>query len=347
MRAELFKNNEISQIIYAESLNRLLLKESFVELKEAPSVLFISTQPFYERYYEKLTNIFEKKGQYHWYICPNNSGINSIEMFQKIISFIEEMKIPKETVIFGAGNEGVYHLCGVIEKNSPFVSRFIYVPTTMTGFIHALNGHSYLLNHSLGMTMEQFALPERVVYDTMLNELEPIDSWATDFYSLVKLGILYQKELLAELYQASKSEKHAAFSPFLKSIIEILQSEKETLDPYGLAVSQSFYQLRESHYLSRNQKMYIGFLLQTLWGIMSNEINFDFNKFYRWFEGIVGLDLSLPNQMITYDLAESIVNELVRYEEIEQVEAIGSVQIKKIPTIEEMYQVIDVYRNFK
>lgn len=345
MRTTFNKNNETTQIIYAESFNRLLFQQNFSELTHFPCVLFVTSQPFYEMYYEKMTTLFEDQTQYHWFICPTPESINQFELYHRILTYMEEMKLAEGTLLFGAGDSFIYHLCGTLKVTSFYISNFFYVPTTMTGFTHSLTGEAALLSSSLAIYTKQFVLPERVVYDTMLNELEPIESWTEDFITLVKLGVTCKKELLTNLYQASKSKKHAFFAPFVETVIEILETTHFSSLTYGLLFSKSFYQLNESHYLSQNQKSDIGFLLHTLWGIKENQIDFEFRKFYLWFEQIVGRKLLLPNQMITYDLAKSISFEVNRHKNLECLVSIGQLEKKNSPSIESLYSVIEEYRN--
>lgn len=345
MRTTFNKNDEISQVIYAESFNRLLFQQNFSELAHFPCVLFVTSQPFYEMYYEKMTTLFEDQTRYHWFICPTPESVNQFDLYHRILNYIEEMKLPEGSLLLGAGDSFIYHLCGTLKVTSLYLSNFFYIPTTMTGFTHSLTGEAVLLSSTLAVYTKQFVLPERVVYDTMLSEMEPVETWTEDFITLVKLGITSKREMLTNLYQASKSKHHAFFAPFIEPVIEILETKDISSLMYGLLFSKSFYRLNESHYLSQNQKSDIGFLIQTLWGIKESQIDFDFRKFYLWFEQIVGRKLSLPIQMITYDLAKSISLEVKRYKSLDCLTSIGQLKENNIPSIESLYPVIEEYRN--
>lgn len=347
MRKLFNKNNQTSDVIYAESLNRLLNKDELAFLQDASCVLFVTTQPFYEFYYDKFINLLKKEQKFHWYICPNNESINYIERYQKALNYIEEMRLPVNSIIVGAGNQKIYHLCGFLKETSIYLDDFTYIPTTVSGFLEALNGRANLLNASFSISARRYVLPDRLVYDTMLNELETKDTWVEGFFSLIKLGLANDAEVFEMLSNMSTNDVKKPFSPFLEMIVETQEKNQTDNVIYLLAFAKSFYHLTESHYLSGIQKEQIAFLLYFFWCLKKNTIDFDFKNFILWYEEMIKIDLTLPKQMNTYDLAESIIIELERFSEITAIETIGKSAIFEKPTMEEMYHVVESFKLIK
>ena len=200
------------------------------------------------------------------------------------------------------------------------------------------------MNSSLSISAAQYLLPETIVYDTMLNELENDSYWSEDFLSLIKLGVFLDLDLFELLTQLSPTNKNQAWTPYLELVIDALEKEHFSFNLLLTSVGKSFYQLNESHYLNLRQKEYIAFLLVFFWNLKKEEIYFDFEAFFYWFQEMVEVDLRLPAQMNTYDLAESVCLELGRFSEMISLEVIGKFKVREIPTIEEMYHVIESYR---
>lgn len=349
MRKVWIEKEQKIEIVYAESLNRLVFQGFFDHLNQQASVLFICTQPFYEYFYEKFSTLFNSDKQFHWYICPNNKKTQQTDTYNKILDFIEEINLPSDALILGGGKDEIYHVCGQLVNNSLYLSTFTYLPTTMSGFVDALIGETYLLNEKAIPVAKQYVLPDVLVYDTMLSELEKPQLWATSFYSLVNLAVTKNAELLRQLYQASQSVNYENFSPYIESIIETVGNKKEEdyLMPFGISFTKAFYNLSEAHYINMSQKQYIGFLIHLLWSKKVSGFSFEYEKFYCWFEQIVAQDLALPEQMLSSDLAESIITELDRQQKVTYIKEIGSLGIRKPPLIEEMYEVIEEYRTIK
>ena len=347
MKKNIFKDNQNCELIYLESLNRLISQEHFSYLNNSQSILFITTQEFYEFYYDKFTRDLDIKTPYHWYICPNNDAINYTKTFQKVLTYIEEMKIPENTIIVAAGNDKIFHLTGQIKKISPFISKFIYIPSTLKGLMTSITGVSYLLNDKLTISMKQNSLPESIVYDTMLNELEDNQTWSEDFFELIKLSLILDVELFHTIVQYVSREKEALWSPFTEAIIEMIENEPVEVNYYLTNLSKSFYRLNESHYLTGEEKENITFLLFLFYSLKKNNISFDFEKFIQWLVQSGNFNVSLPSQMNTYDLAESMVAEMNRLSHMIVLKEIGNVTLSEIPTLEEMYHVIEKYRTIK
>lgn len=347
MKKIMSKKNQSCELIYLESLNRLIAQNHFSYLEKNSSILFISTQRFYEYYYEKITRDLKETITYHWYICPNNDGINYTKSFQRILQYIEEMKIPENTVILAAGNDKIFHLAGQIKNNSPFISNFTYVPTTLKGLMTSLSGISYLLNDKLTISMEQKSLPETIVYDTMLNELEDNQTWSEDFFELIKFSLMLDNELFKTIVPYISKEKDVLWSPFLDAIIEMIEEAEIETNFYLTNLSKSFYQLHESHYLTGEEKENISFLIFLLWSLKKNSLSFDFEAFVHWLVKYGGFHLELPIQMNTYDLAECMVKEMNRLTQMIIIQDIGKVSLSEIPTLEEMYHVVESYRTIK
>ncbi|HCM90112.1 MULTISPECIES: hypothetical protein [Vagococcus] len=349
MRKLRIEKEQKIEIVYAESVNRLVLQGFFDHINQHSCVLFVCTQPFYEYFYEKFTTLFSSDKKFHWYICPNNKRLQQVEAYHEILDFIEEVNLPSDTLILGGGKAEIYHVCGQLVNNSLYLSTFIYLPTTMSGFVDSLIGETYLLNEKTIPVVKQYVLPDVLVYDTMLSELEKPQLWATSFYSLVNLAVTKNADLLRQLYQASQSVNYKNFSPYIETVIKTVLNDNQVtyLIPFGTAFTKAFYHLGEAHYLNMAQKQYIGFFIHLLWSKKVGNFNFEYEKFYVWFEQIVAQDLSLPEQMLSSDLAESIVTELDRQENVAYIKEIGSLGVRKIPLIEEMYEVIEEYRTIK
>ncbi|MGX7023910.1 hypothetical protein [Vagococcus hydrophili] len=334
-------------IVYAESLNRLITQGYFSNLEDFSSVLFVSSQPFYEYYYDKFSKLFSSSLEFQWYICPNNIKARGIDTFQSILEYMEEMTTPENTLIIGAGGAELFHLCGALKKSSPYLSAFYYLPSTLSGFIDSLFGEVWLNNSKAIPSMKQKLLPDRVVYDTMLMELETREVWRESFFKLIHLAVTQNAELLKKIYQVSLSENYENFSPFIASIIQVIKKENQFSSSFGKSFTKAFYRLEEAHYLNISQKEYIGFLLHLLWTLERSEVQFDYNKFYFWFESIVGIELKLPEQMLITDLTESLLIELTRYQKILCLKEIGQVDMVNIPDQEELFKVIEMYRRIK
>ncbi|MGO3733474.1 MAG: hypothetical protein ACTJHC_09900 [Vagococcus sp.] len=344
MKRIIIKGTKSVEVVYAESLNRLITADYFNSLVEFPSTLFISTQSFYECYYDKLGSLFSDVTQFNWYICPDHGALNHIKMYNDVLAFIEEMELPRHTIVVGIGDYPMYHLCGFLQETSSYIGAFYFIPTTLTGFIHCLSGEAFLLNHQLKVAVHQTAIPERIIYDTMLHELESSDTWEQDFLSLVKIGLTSDRELLFKLYE-SNNRQHFSFSSYVEEVMSILLQQDHLSYLFGLTFSNSFYRLAESHYLTQQQKKYIGMLLHTYWSVVRNNLAFDMVTFTNWFQTFLNVDLRLPKQMVTYDLAEAIEMEMARSKKIACLNSIGSIEYVTTPSLDELYKVIDTYRN--
>ncbi|MBO0476826.1 hypothetical protein DOK76_07075 [Vagococcus sp. DIV0080] len=347
MKKTVIKQQQSCDITYNKALNRLMTQDYFAYLNDTPCVLFISTQSFYELYYDKFASLIKESDKFYWYLCPDNESINFVKTYNKILVYIEEMKLPVDTSIVSAGNDHLYHLCGALKQTSPYISDFTYLPTSITGFIASLQGKAYLLNQSLTISVEQYVLPDRLVYDTMLNELETKNTWSDDLFNVAKLGVLTNKDLLKLLSREVIETSNRSWAPFLELIIESL--EQETTPPVFMLsnISKSFYQLHEAHYLLPSEKEQISFLLFLLWNLKKAEITFDFEGFMKWLYRNGTFNFRLPIQMTTYDIAKVFVDELHRLDQIPYLTKIGDLGVSKAPSIEEMYHVVESYRKIK
>ncbi len=344
MRKTIIQRDNECEVIYAESIDRLIQQNSFKELQTARHVLFVTTQPFYEFYYEKFTKITPSGTEFHWYICPRKENLNEVKLYLKLLSYIEEMKLPTETIIIGAGNHEIFHLCGSLKVSSMYLDHFFYIPTTVAGFSQALRGISYLIQTPFTVCTQQYVLPDRLIYDTMLNELEERKVLLEDFSYLLQLGMAHDIELFSSLLNVKLLSEYQSFAPFLEAVIDIWQHSDETVDVYIKAITKSFYELPESHYLSIYQKERISFLFYFLWCLKKAKVPFDFASFYKWYQQKVDENLMLPIQMNTYELAESMTQELSRYSTFLGLKQIGKIEKQAIPTLEEMYEVVETYR---
>lgn len=344
MRRDFIKENQTSEVVYAESLNRLISHNHYFSfLKQAPSVLFISTQAFYENYYDRFGFLFNGEGTFNWYICPDTPNLNNINTYQRILTYIEEMKLPTGTALVAAGSDKIHYLCSVLEQSSIYLKGYTYIPTSMSGFLAGLSGKGKLVNEQNIVTSECFTLPERLIYDTMLSELEAPDKWTEDFFQLLKLS-LYSSNDLFELLSAISFHEQRPWTPYVEQVIDCF--EKETLENDLMigSLKKGFYQLTESHYITLQEKEQISFLLYFLWCLKKETIPFDFPLMVKWLKEVMGSSLSLPKVMNTYELAESITMELGRLDKGVSLSQIGVMKESPLPTMEEMYHVIESYR---
>lgn len=332
-----------SEIVYAESLSRLLQQEHFSFLTEYSSVLFVTSQSFYENYYDKFSAIFKSDTLFNWYVCPRYNDIHTISSYEGIVSYIEEMKLPVNTVLVGAGNEKIHYLCGFLRSTSFYIAHYLFLPTTMKGFINAIKSKGSLLIANHLTISNLYALPEQIIYDTMLIELEGEDSWFNDYFELLKLSLYSSDELFQLLSQAS-FKRPQSWTPYIEMVIDCLESKQVEIDVPLMAITRSFYELTESHYMTLVEKEQISFLLYFYWCLKKGNVDFNFKLLVDWLIELLPSNLKLPPKMNTYELAESITNELGRYDHVVGLNQMGSSKIIDRPTMKEMYHVIESYR---
>lgn len=332
-----------SDIVYAESLSRLLQQEHFSFLTEYSSVLFVTSQSFYENYYDKFSAIFESDTLFNWYVCPSYNEIHSISNYERVVNYIEEMKLPVNTILVGAGNEMIHFLCSYLRATNFYLSHYLLLPTNMKGFINALKPIGSLVIANQRTISNLYALPEQIIYDTMLIELEGEDSWFSDFFELLKLSLFSSNELFQLLSQTS-FKRYQPWTPYVELVIDSLEEGQVGIDVSLMAVTRSFYELTESHYMTLVEKEQVSFLLYFYWCLKKGNVDFNFNLLVKWLTKLLPSNLRLPPKMNTYELAESITNELARYDRVLGLYQLGISEKIDSPTMKEMYHVIESYR---
>lgn len=342
MRQIIEKKQEVLELTYAETLNKLIHESYFDELLDKSHVLFVSTEDYYELWYDKLIHLAPSIDAFHWYILPNSIKHNTLETYKDVIVYIDEMALPKETLLFSIGSASCYHLCGYVAATSNYITGWYYLPSDMVGLIDSLSGEAMLVNDKQVNQCRVSLLPQKVVYDLHLSpDADVYVDTVQEFNLLLRIGFLTNRGLLDVLFKHVTDNQLTAYLP---EIIDSTLTLPLNYQEFGQLFSKGLYEMHEGHYLDSTQKECIGLLLHLTWAFDRGDLTFDRETFYDWVAQIVPINLGLPRSMMTYDLSEAILAECQRSQNILGLAEIGKGCNSSLPTLNELYHAIESYR---
>lgn len=344
MKQIIEKEEKVLELTYAETLNKLIHEGYFEELMRKTHVLFVSSEDYYELWYDKLIQLVPTIDAFHWYILPNAVKHNTLDAYKELIDYIDEMALPKETLLFSMGDASCYHLCGYVAATSSYITGLYYLPSDIVGLIDSLSGEAMLDDRKRLNQCRLSLLREKVVYDLHLTpETDVYVHTVQEFNLLLRVGFLTNQGLLETLFNHFMDNQLIAYLP------EIIESSLKLPTDYrsfGQLFSKGLYEMHEGHYLDSTQKECIGLLLHLTWAFDRGGLTFDRETFYDWVAQIVSINLRLPRRMVTYDLSEAILKECQRSPRILGLTQIGEACDTSLPTLEELYHAIESYRTY-
>lgn len=344
---EVYRNNgQKSEIIFAEPVAVVTKKELVQQAQDYDAVFILSNQEYYDSYYEMFSPILLNKSWGNWFICPNHPSEHQMKQLQTILEFMEEMTIPEHTLLFGLGNEAIFHLSGYLAAHSRYIQTFVYFPISVTSFVTGLYGQSDILLSVDRPVLSTLRLPDTIIYDVMIAPEKHDVNFLEELFTLVHLGLSTDHEYLQMMYKTVaqlKGWQSKFLAPLIKPTIALFQTYRPSDSHFGLAFANGFYHVEGSYYLPRIQRKFIGLLLQVLWSQREQGFSFQFENFVGWLTA-AGVDCRIPETILSADLAAGIAKECRRFSTCPTLKKIGRLASGERPTEQRLYDTITMYR---
>ncbi|MGO2083589.1 hypothetical protein [Vagococcus sp.] len=331
-------NGRKVDVFYVESLNRLLKEGRLDCWLQEENILFMSQPSLYEQYYDRFLKRLKNKEGFHWFIAPVNPINETLSSFLRVLAFIEEMKLPKKLIVIGIGDEMIYHLGAILRETSPYVRQFIYVPSSFAGFSLAINQTAFLYGQRLDNAIEQKALPDGLIYDTMMVDTSKRSISSLSFLRLFQFGLQQNKEVLQRLFVGNDQ-----YSSYAEEVFQLAEAKVSIDYQYGICFSRALLQTEGNHHLDFEQKIWLGVLLQLAWSVERMKFKLDLNRIKRWLEQTLSKALYLPAQLLRSELSERIMAECLREGELTVLSGLGQSLKTTIPTRVEVEKIIKIF----
>ncbi|MGY3766052.1 hypothetical protein ACWOAH_05785 [Vagococcus vulneris] len=330
-----------TNVIYAESLNRLLQSGDLNSILKKPSLLIISTAEDYERWYNRITKHCLSADSFQWFICTNDYIIENVTTMNRIFDFIEEVSLPKKTGILGIGNAAIADLCGNVTVMNQFTEELYFIATEFSGFIRVLQGNFRLINDRLVSIVQTKYDAELLIYAA---ETEHKDQAVLSFFYLIQHAIVNNRQLLKTIYQVSYYDRTRFTSYCDRLLIDYEKTPIKSL-VFGNVFTTGICKAEGSHYLNFMQKKWLGLLLQFFWCNEQLGVKMKDKELIRWFQWLSQESLVIPENVLSTDLCQSICKESRRYTDISQllVETTEGKQIRH-PTEDGLLRVVEKLR---
>lgn len=334
------QDHKQSLVTFGEPLNKAVPKD----FGAGSHVIILTNQKYYDRSFEKITQLFQHSLDIDWYICRNQLYSNNMQEFQAILAFLERFPRNQKYLFCSYGNEGVTALTGFLDQVSLFDSSYCCLSVSLRSLMKALVARQEIVARDGRGVLQVANLPTAIFFDQTLTAAQG-DGKLVDFLLLIRCGLVCDQSFLQGLFQ-NFPEAQQVFSRSFVSLVPQLasfyQERQESIESYGKLFELAFYETAQGHLLSANMKRFWGILFHLLWNHHSVPLDLDMVKFCRWLQR-VGLPLTLPKDFSFTEYGIAVLKVAKDLPPAEIYHKIGQLRETRYPTNEELVNLTDTY----
>lgn len=330
-----------SLVTFGEPLNKAVPKD-FARQRH---VIILTNQKYYDRSFEKITQLFQHSLDIDWYICRNQLYSNNMQEFQDILAFLERFPRNRNYLFCSYGNEGVTALTGFLDQVSLFNSSYCCFSVSLRSLMKALVTRQEIVGRDGRPVLQVANLPERIFFDQTLTEAQG-EGKLVDFLLLIRCGLVCSQSFLQELFQNFPEAQQVTSRSFVSLVPQLAtfyQEQQSAIESYGKLFEQAFYETSQGHLLSANMKRFWGILFHLLWNQQCLPLDLDMVKFWRWLQR-VGLPLRLPAAFSFTEYGIAVLKVAKDLPPTEIYHKIGQLAEKRYPTNEELMGLAETYQ---
>lgn len=332
---------EQTRISYGETLNRAISSEEVAD----NHVIILTNQRYYDRSFEKISQLFATAADLDWYICSNSLHCNNVKEMMALLDFLERFPRNQKYLFVAYGNEGIMELTGFITESTVFKSRFWCLPVSLRSFARALVMNRRILRKDDQTLLQTKILPEAVFFDQTISEAQN-EGKLVDLLILIKSGIVCDYGFLQNLYKNYPDREKVfdrSFVALLPQLISFYEERGSEIEEFGLLFQQAFYQTEQGHLLSSNMKRFFATLFHFIWSQEVNKSQFHLKNFCVWLYRC-GLPLFLPEQISLSDYGLQVLALAEIAPPLSVYSQPGVLAEKRIPDSEELVAMAETYQ---
>lgn len=330
-----------ARLVYGETLNQGIPKDFAVDRH----VIIITNQKYYDRSFEKISQLFDQALDVDWYICRNQMYCNNLSELAELLDFLEHFPRDRKYLLISFGNEGVTELTGFIQKTTVLDSRFCCLPVSIRSLAKGLTDNCQLVGKELRPLLSVANLPQDIFYDQTITE-EQGDGKLVDFLILLRAGLVSDDGFLRDLYRGFTTRQNIfsrSFVTYIQQLASFYQEKQVEIECYGKLFELAFYELPNGHLLSANMKRMLGILFHLLWNDQKQPLNLDLPKFFRWL-ATLGFPITLPKQLSMTEYSLQVMKLMKDLPPLDLYQKIGIKQAVLYPNSEELVHMTTVYQ---
>lgn len=330
-----------TRLVYGETLNRGIPKE----FAAGQHVIIVTNQKYYDRSFEKISQLFAGAMDVDWYICRNQMYCNNLTELADLLAFLERFPRDRRYLLVSYGNEGATDLTGFIQQTTVLNSRFCCLPVSIRSLAKGLTSSCQLVGKDLRPLLSVDNLPRDIFFDQTITE-EQGDGKLVDFLILLRAGLVSDNLFLKDLYRNFTTRQtifSRSFVTYIQQLAEFYREKQREIEAYGKLFELAFYELPEGHLLSANMKRMMGILFQLIWNDQRQPLDLDLPKFFHWLKAL-GFPLNLPKQVALTEYNLQVIKLMKDLPPLDMYQQIGIKQQALYPSSEELIRMTAVYQ---
>lgn len=335
------KNHRQSLVTFGEPLNKAIP----ADFGKDCHVVILTNQKYYDRSFEKITQLFQQSLDVDWYICRNQLYSNNMQEFQEVLAFVERFSKNQKYLFCSYGNEGVTALTGFLEKTSVLSSEFCCFSVSLRSLAQSLVSRCELVGMQGQGVLAVENLPRWVFFDQTMTEAQG-EGKLVDFILLLRCGLVCDSQFLQNLYQNFSNRQKVysrSFVSFVPQLANFYEERQEEIEAYGKVFELAFYQTDKGNLLSANMKRMWGILFHLLWNQQVTPLDLDVVKFFQWLKQI-GLPMDLPEHFSLTDYSIQVLQVAKDLPPAGIYHKIGKLKEKRQPESPELLRLTESYQ---
>ncbi|BCA85507.1 hypothetical protein EsVE80_10300 [Enterococcus saigonensis] len=329
-----------TRIFYGETLNKSIDPITSDNLH----VIILTNQKYYDRSFEKISQLFKRARDIDWYICRNQTYCNNLEELMNLLHFLERFPQNRNYLFCGYGNEGVMQLTGFLAQTTILPSNYWCLPVSVRSLAKVLILEQAIMKQNSQVLLQVKNLPRAVYFDQTLTEAQT-EGKLVDLLVFIRIGLVCDYDFLQDLHQNFPNQQlvyRRSFAAFIADLIDYY-AESFEIEEFGQLFEAAFYQIENGHLLSSNMKRLFGILFHLFWCDANHELHFNFKNFLIWFQQL-GYPIHLPTQISLVDYQLQVLDKAQKEAPIVTLERIGKVGRKTKITVKSLQQAIEKYQ---
>ncbi|MGM0124494.1 hypothetical protein IGI37_001872 [Enterococcus sp. AZ194] len=336
------KNRYQCRVVYGEMFATQLKHEAYKE----KHVVIVTNQRYYDRFSQKLLQLFSGYTEVDWYICTNSAHCNNLDELTGLLNYAARFPQEAEYLFVAFGNEGVMKLTGFFQKVTVLNGELWCLPVSIRSLAKALTVSNPIEKANYRAVMELPGLATQIVFDQTLTNSQS-DGKMVDLLWFLQCGIVCDHEFLKLLYKNYPNQKKLmsqSFNGLIDSLLNYYEEDSESIETYGQLFEQAFYQIPSGHLLSDHMKRLLGVLLHLKWNDEIASLNFNYRNFLVWLD-YLGFPIALPEELLISTYVEQVLRLGKKSKKIVVLEKIGIIKEHQIPTEKELLKTLESYQN--
>ncbi|MEX2601930.1 MAG: 3-dehydroquinate synthase, partial [Balneolaceae bacterium] len=170
---------------------------------------------------ERIRTWLERTGmQARFYKVPSGEPSKSEEEWSRIVSYLLENEVRRNTPLMAVGGGVTGDLAGFAAATTLRGIPLIHLPTTLLAMVDSSIGGKTGINHSMGKNLiGSFYQPNAVIMDTGFLETLPEKEWANGVSEILKYASIQMPSIFEECELFFLKRDKRADSPLLQSLI--------------------------------------------------------------------------------------------------------------------------------